>query len=151
MRCRSALIALGPVLVFAACGDGDAAQSGEVLIETELEEQLDLGELTASCDQPDDSEVGTEFRCSATTEDDRVIEFLGVFTSEDEIFVSPTNLLTAAEVDVVREQSARILSPEVGSDIDPSQIECPAGDPVFLVGDTDGAVLECTITDPGTA
>ncbi len=145
---RPLLAAAAGLLVLAACGD-DPAQSGENLIETQLEEQIGVGELDASCDEPEDREVGTEFRCTATTEDGRTIEFLGVFTSEDEIFLSPTNLLTTGEVTLVAEQSAAVLSPEVGVDIDPSQITCPPDDPLFLdtsAGDG-SAVVECTITD----
>ena len=141
-----AVLAVAGTAVLAACG-GDAAKSGETLIETELADQLGLGDLSASCDQPADSEIGTEFRCSATTDDDRIVEFLGVFTGDDEIYVSPTNLLTQNEIVTVREQSAAVLSPEVGVDIDPAWIECPSDDPLFLGGDVDEGIVEC-IFDP---
>lgn len=144
-----AILTVAGIGLLAACG-GDAAQSGETLIETELAEQLGIGDLTASCDQPADSEIGTEFRCTATTEDDRVVEFLGVFTSEDEIFVSPTNVLTQNEMVTLREQAAAVLSPEVGVDIDPAWIECPADDPLFLGGGVDEGIVECIINDPQT-
>ncbi len=145
----SILVVVPAAGLLVACGGGDAAQSGETVIETELEEQIGVGELDASCDQPEDDEVGTEFLCTASTEDGRIIEFLGAFTAEDEIFVSPTNLLRAEEVERLKFQAAQVLSPEVGVDIDPSQITCPEEDPLFM--DTSGAageaVVECTITD----
>lgn len=141
-----AVLTVAVVGPLAACG-GDAAQSGETLIETELADELGLGDLSASCDQPAGSEIGTEFRCTATTDDDRVVEFLGVFTGEDEIYVSSTNLLMQNEMSMLREQAAALLSPEVGVDIDPAWIECPSDDPLFLGGDVDEGIVEC-IFDP---
>ncbi|MEM1334884.1 MAG: hypothetical protein AAGG08_15650 [Actinomycetota bacterium] len=147
-RRRSVAGALGAAGLFiAACG-GDAAASGETLIETELEEQIGLGELDASCDQPDDDEIGTEFRCTATTTDGALLEFLAEFTSETEIFMSPTNVLNQDEVTFVEGQAAAVLGPEVNAEIDPSQIECPTDDVVILGGPVDEGVLDCTITDP---
>lgn len=144
---RSFVAALSGAALLMACG-GDAARSGETVIETELADQIGIGDLDATCDQPDDSEVGTEFRCTATTDDDRTVEFLGAFTAEDEIFVAPTNLLTQSEVTIVKDQAAAVLSPEVGVDIDPTWIACPTDDPLFLGGPVDEGVVECTITDP---
>jgi len=143
------LLAVSVASTLAACG-GDAAQTGEVLIETELADQLGLGELSASCDQPADSEIGTEFRCTAATTDDQVVEFLGVYTGEEEIYVAPTNVLTQDEMVIVREQTAAVLSPEVGVDIDPTWIECPSDDPLFLGGPVDEGIVECIISDPAT-
>lgn len=151
---RSRIPLAVPVIgLFVACGGGDVAQSGETLIETELEEQIGVGELDASCDQPEDEEIGTEFLCTASTEDGRVIEFVGAFTAEDEIFVSPTNLLLTEEVERLKSQAAQVLSPEVGVEIDPSQITCPTEEPLFMEtsGSAGDAVVECTITDEATS
>lgn len=153
MRPSRILVAVPVLGLLAACSGGDAAQSGETVIETEIEEQIGIGELDASCDQPEDDEIGTTFLCTASTEDGRVVEFLGAFTAEDEIFVSPTNLLRTQEVERLKIQAAQVLSPEVGVEIDPSQITCPEDDPLFM--DTSGAegeaVVECVITDEATS
>lgn len=139
----------GAALVLAACSD-DPANLAETLIETEIEEQLGLGELTASCDQPDDLEVGTQYTCAATTDDERVVEFLAEFTGDDMVFVQPTNVLPRQAIDFWKQQTAALLSPELPIELDPALMACSDDEVVFL--DTSRAAgeasLDCTYPDP---
>ena len=143
MRLPHALVALTVTAGAVACS-GDPALTGEGVIESELADQMGLGELSADCDEPENRNVGTEFACTATTEDGQVIRIVSQFDSEDEIFVYPTNVLSAADVPKAVEVAATVLSPEVGFDIDPASIECPDG-PLVLA---EGGVLDCTIENP---
>jgi hypothetical protein len=133
------------VAALAACG-GSAAESGQVVIEEKLAEEIGLGELDATCNEPDGLSEGETFTCTATTEDGDTIEFLGTMSSDDEFEIVTTNLLTASDIVVIREEGARVLSAEVGTEILPEDIEC-ADSSVVLdeVGD-----FQCAITDTGT-
>lgn len=132
-------------LLVAACG-GSAAASGEAVIEDQLADEIGLGELDATCNEPDGLTEGETFTCTATTPDGETIELLGTMTSDDEFEIVTTNLLVASDVVVVREEGARVLSEEVGATILPEDIECPEGSIVLDdVGD-----FMCTITDTAT-
>ncbi len=151
MRSLRFLAPVAALVLVTACSD-DVAQTGENVIETEIQDQLGLGELDASCDQPGDREVGTEFTCTATTEDGQVIEFLGAFTGEKTIFVQPTNVVAAEALILWKAEAARVLSPELPIDLDPDLMDCPDDAVVFL--DTSGtpgeASVDCTYPDPDT-
>lgn len=146
-RTRSLLVALlvSGVVAVAACG-GSASESGVEVIEGELGDEIGLGELDATCGDPDALSEGETFTCTATTGDDQTIEFLGTMTSDDEFEIVTTNLLTAEDVEVVREEAARVLSAEVGAEILPADIECAEGSVVL---DAEGDFM-CTITDTAT-
>jgi hypothetical protein len=129
----------------AGCSDS-AALSGQALIEGELADTIGLGELDATCNEPDGLQEGETFTCTATTTDGTSIEFLGTMTSDDEFEVVTTNLLTAEDVTALREEGARVLSEEVGATIVADDIECADG---AVVLDETGVVM-CTITDTST-
>lgn len=133
------------VAALAACG-GSAAESGQVVIEEKLAEEIGLGELEATCNEPDGLSAGETFTCTATTEDGDTIEFLGTMSSDDEFEIVTTNLLTASDIEVIREEGARVLSAEIGAEILPEDIEC-ADSSVVLDGVGD---FQCAITDTGT-
>jgi hypothetical protein len=145
-RSRSMLVVVvSCVAALAACG-GSASESGVEVIEGELGEEIGLGDLDATCNEPDELNEGETFTCTATTADEQTIEFLGTMTSDDEFDIVTTNLLTAADVEIVREEAARVLSAEIGVDILPADIECPEGSVVLdEVGD-----FLCAITDTTT-
>ncbi len=136
---------IATALVFAACS-GSAADSGEVVIEKKLAEEIGLGDLDATCNEPDGLEKGETFTCTATTTDDQTIEFLGTMTTDDEFEVVTTNLLLASDVEAIRAEGASVLSDEIGVTIVAEDIECAAGSIVLDdVGD-----FMCSITDTGT-
>jgi hypothetical protein len=117
-----------------------------VVIEERLAEDIGLGELDATCNEPDGLDEGETFTCTATTTEGETIEFLGTMTSNDEFEIVTTNLLTAEDIVIVREEGARLLSSEVGAEILPEDIEC--GDSSVLVDDAGDFV--CAITDTAT-
>jgi len=132
-------------LTLAACG-GSAADTGEVVIEEKLAEQIGLGDLDATCNEPDGLKQGQTFTCEAATTDGQTIEFLGTMTSDDEFDVVTTNLLVASDVEKIRAEGARVLSEQVGAEILADDIECAEGSIVLDdVGD-----FSCAITDTAT-
>jgi hypothetical protein len=139
------MIAGAGALVLASCG-GSAAESGVAVIEEELEEQIGLGELEATCDEPDGLSEGETFTCTAETADGQTIELLGTMTSDDEFEIVTTNLLVASDVEAIRVEGARVLSDELGVPIATDDIECAEGSIVL----DDAGDFQCTITDTGT-
>lgn len=140
---RSASISVVASLAMVLVGCSSSAEVGEKLIEGEIADQIDLGELDASCEEPDKLETGDTFTCTAITEDERTIEFLGTM-AEDDINVVTTNLLTVDDITKIRAIGAEVLSKEVGEKIVADDIDC--GDESVIL-DADGD-FECEITDP---
>lgn len=139
-----------PVMVavavaLAACG-GSAGKSAEALIEGTLADDIGLGELEAECTDPPDLEVGDTFDCTATTEDGRVVELIGTLEEEDRFEVVTTNLLTADDVERLREIIAESIAGEIGEPVVAADITCPEGSVLLdAAGD-----LRCEIVDQGT-
>ena len=142
-RSLPAIAALA-VLV-AACG-GDAAATAEALIETDLEEQIGLGELAAACDQPDELKEGETFECTAITQDGATIELVGELISDDEFNVQTTNLLTADDVESILPVIAEAVGSEVGADVVTDDLTCPSGS---IILDVEGD-FNCEISDTVT-
>ena len=138
-------IVAAAAITLAACG-GDAQQTGEVVIENQIAEQIGLGELEAMCDQPDEAVVGETFACTATTESGDVIQITTFFDPDDKIFVLPTNVVLGEEIPLVEEQAATVLTGEVGVTIDPSDVDCP--DTSVVLDENDQFM--CEITEAAT-
>lgn len=139
------MLAAVAVVVFAACSDS-AADSAKVVIEESLADEIGLGDLDATCNEPEGLTEGETFTCTATTADGLTIEILGTMTSDDEFEVVTTNLLTASDVEAIRAEGARVLSEEVGVEIAPEDIECAEGSIVL----DDSGDFVCAITDTAT-
>ena len=138
------LVGIG-ALGLVGCGS-DAAQSAEVVIEEKMSEDLGLGELEASCDQPDEVAEGETFECTGTTEDGVVVEFEAELTGDDEFSVATTNYLTADDLQALLEVIAVSVTEEVGVAVAVSDIECPPA-PLLL---DENDEMTCEITDPET-
>jgi hypothetical protein len=154
-RAKAALVS-ALLLAVSACsgslsfsiGGESVEDAAEALIEGDLATQLGL-ELTATCPEVADPEVGTEFSCTATTADGETVQFDGVVDREDHIEVVTLNVIPA---DLLGEYAA------AGADT----VEASVGFPVVLDCGTDPVVLdasnemECTLaaadgTDATTA
>jgi len=133
------------LLVLAGCG-GDAAATAEGLIEGQLADEIELGELTAACNQPDELEQGETFECTAITTSGDVIEFVGEMTSDDDLNVQTTNLLTESDVQSLLPPIADAVSREVGDDVVADDLTCPTG---TVILDDNGDFM-CTILDRST-
>ena len=144
-RVNVTALAVGALLGLAACG-GSAAATGEAVIQDQLADEIGLGELEATCNEPEGLSEGETFTCTATTTDGETIDFLGTMTSDDEFEIVTTNLLIASDIVVIREEGARVLSDEVGATIQPDDIECADGSIVL----DDAGDFRCTITDTST-
>ena len=143
---RNRLLALGlsGIVVLSACTSQTAGDAGVEVIEGELTDQLDLGELeAATCDEPDSEEVGEQFSCSATTESGETVEFVGVMTDEDSINVTASNLMSADDFEKLTADSVQVVA--TGSDVDPATITVVCPDETTIVSD-DGQVF-CELTD----
>lgn len=137
--------AMVSALFLAACGSS-VKGGAEDLIEGKLETQIDLGKLTATCEDPPKKAKSETFECTATTEDGRTLRFLGTMKDKDSFEVVSTNLLTAADVDGLLPPIAQSISNEVGADVSPADITCPEGS---IILDSDDN-FSCEIVDSDT-
>lgn len=140
---RKIAISLTGVFVLAGCSS-DPQGAATTLIEGELAEQIGLGPLRADCEVPENSEVGSTFTCTATTDDGDRIELMTTFEPDDRIFVQTTNVLLADEVPRVEADAAASLGAETGVDLAPTAVQCPDGAVVLDAADQ----MRCRITDP---
>jgi hypothetical protein len=136
---------LATCALVAACG-GSAAKSGEDVIEGELAEQIDLGDLEADCNEPDDLKEGETFTCTATTADGGTLEFLGTMSSDDEFNIVTTNLLVPSDIELIVDAAATALSEEIGVPVAPEDISCPEGSVIL----DEAGEVDCEITDTAT-
>lgn len=146
---KSAVVAIVMASVVAGCsfsfGGTSPESAGEELIEGELSELVGFDMTDADCAEPDEDEPGEEFTCTAMGPGGETITFEGVIETDDEIFVAASNVVVADEMPLVEQEAASVLGPEIGVEIDPADVECPA-DSTVLVDDQ----LTCTITDSAT-
>ena len=145
-----ALAVLGALTATAGCSfsasTGDSPrQAAERLIEGDLAAQNELGELTATCDEPADEEAGTTFECTSTGELGE-IAWLTTIEQDDKIAVKSTNLVTADALEDLEDAAVGVLEEQIGGEIGAENLECGDG-PVIL--DADGATL-CALTDPSS-
>jgi hypothetical protein len=132
-------------VAFAACG-GSAAESGESVIEGELAEEIDLGDLEAQCNEPEDLVEDETFTCTATTTDGQTIEFIGTMTSDDEFNINTSNLLVPSDITTIVESLSTALTEQIGVTVAVDDITCPEGSVVL----DDADAFECTVVDTAT-
>lgn len=136
------VLAAAVVLLLAACG-GDAADTAELLIETQIEEEVALGELTAACNQPEELARGETFECTAITPDGDTIDIVGELTGDDTLNVQTTNLLTVDDVRAILPPIADAVGTEVGATVVAADISCP--DRSIILDDAGN--FDCEIVD----
>ena len=133
-------------LVLAACGESSVAKGAEKTIEGDLEKQIALGELTATCEEPAENAEGETFDCTATTTDGTIITFLGTLTKKDHFEVVTSNLLTVDDMQKLLPAVASSISEQVGATVAVGDLDCPEGNVVL---DADGN-FPCVLTDTAT-
>jgi hypothetical protein len=149
---RRTLVLASVVVLLAGVGgscsadEADFGQTATELVEGQLADELGLGALTASCDEPGSTDVGTAFDCTATTEAGDEIRLQAEITEKDEVFVSTLNVLTAESLPGIETEAARILAEQVGIDLPAENIDC--GDQSILA--EPGQPFTCAVTEPDT-
>ncbi|MCA9830290.1 MAG: hypothetical protein R3B97_11635 [Dehalococcoidia bacterium] len=133
-------------LAFAACGENSIAKGAEKTIEGDLEKQIALGKLTATCHEPPENAEGETFDCTATTTDGMTITFVGTLTKKDHFEVVTSNLLTVDDMQKLLPVVASSISEQVGAAVAVEDLDCPDGNVVL---DADGN-FPCEVTDSAT-
>jgi len=124
---------------------GDAAVE---LIEEELTTEIGLDLNDIECGEPSENEVGATLTCTASVADGEgsnagaIVTFVGVLEEEQRIFVSPSNIISQSEMEIVEQEAATVLSAEIGVPIAADDVECPE-ELTVLVDDQ----MTCEITD----
>lgn len=106
------------------------------LIEGDLASSLGI-EMAAACPGGVETAVGTEFLCTGTTPDGRVVEILGLVDEPNHIDLNTTNLIRGEVLVNLEEAAANVLEPQTG----PVVLDCGRE---TVVLDTDAA-LRCGI------
>jgi hypothetical protein len=129
---------------FGTSSDDRYLNAGRDLIETELADQVGLGELDATCIGTD-LEAGDTFECTATAGGLEPIRFVGTVDADEEgVNLSSTNLLLADQVEQVEAFSASLIAEQTSVAIGPEHFEC--GDTSIII--ENGGILDCRLTDP---
>jgi hypothetical protein len=137
------------LLVIGACSasSADFQSAAEDVIEGDIAEQSTLGDLSATCEEPDDPEPGDVFACTATTEDGRTIEFTATVEDDDKVNVQSTNLITVEGLGTIEEVAVAALEAEIGQTLGVENLDC-GSEPMII--DVTEESLTCALTDPGT-
>ena len=116
------------LLVVGACSasSADFQSAAEDVIEGDIAEQSTLGDLSATCEEPDDPEPGDVFACTATTEDGRTIEFTATVEDDDQVNVQSTNLITVEGLGTIEEVAVAALEAEIGETLGVENFDCGA-------------------------
>jgi hypothetical protein len=120
------------------------------IIEGQLQDELAMGELTASCEEPTSKDVGTTFACTADTPHGDTITLTAEIQNDEKdgkrkkVFVHTTNVLTAENLTEIEGEAARILSEKVGQDVPAEAIDCGQQAIVAAAGEP----FMCSLSDP---
>lgn len=145
-----AVRSIGPVaaafaLALSACSIGDTPEGvAKKLIETDLAEQLGLGEVTATCEKPPNRDVGTTFTCNSPTSFGD-IKWTATMADAKTVNVQSDNLVTKDVLPQIETAAASSLTASLGTTITDADIDCGAN-PVVLADDLS---MVCALTDPG--
>lgn len=141
---------IGPVAVafavaLSACSIGDTPEGvAKDLIEGKLADELALGEVTATCQEPPNRDVGTTFTCSSPTEFGD-IKWTATMADAKTVNVQSDNLVTKDVLPQIETAAASSLTASLGTPITDADIDCGAN-PVVLKDDLS---MVCALTDPG--
>jgi hypothetical protein len=135
------VVATGCSFVLGDTPDGVAVE----LIEGELAEEAGLGEVTATCEEPPNSDPGTTFECTSNS-DYGEIRWSAEMIDEETVNVTSVNFLSVADVVTLEESAVVALEGQYGISIGTENFDC--GEEPIVLGD-DLTVL-CAATDPIT-
>ena len=113
------------------------------LIEGELAADAGLGEITATCEEPPNSDPGTTFECTSPT-DYGEIRWLAEMADEDTVNVSSLNLLYGDDLAGLEEAAVASLEAQVGIALGTENLDC--GDDLVVLGAD--LTVACALTDP---
>ena len=114
------------------------------VIQGQLQQELAMGDLKASCEQPSSKDVGTTFACTADTPKGDTITLTAEIQKDKKVFVQTTNVLTADNLTDIEREAARILSEKVGQDLPAEAIDCGSQ---AIVAEA-GKPFVCALSDP---
>jgi hypothetical protein len=114
------------------------------VIEGQLTNELALGDLSASCEEPTSKDVGTTFACTAETPKGDTITLTAEIQKDDKVFVQTTNVLTADNLTDIEREAARILGEKVGQELPAESIDCGTQAIVAAAGEP----FVCSLSNP---
>jgi len=95
-RLMVGVIVLAGVLGACSNDEADYKEAAEKFIEDELEEKQGI-EAEASCDEPDSTDVGTTFSCTASADGIDDLFFVAEISKKDQVSVDQVTELPAEE------------------------------------------------------
>jgi len=148
-----AALAAATAVALAACGSQTAGDAGVELIEGDLETELALGPLDATCDEPTAEETGETFSCTATTEAGETVEFVGLMEASDAIVVGASNVILVEDLDFLEDDAVVTGAEEFQVDPSTLSVECPDENTLLIddqvmcvMTETPGASYELFVT-----
>lgn len=146
MGMRMIVVASVAAVVAAGCSFsfGDTpTNSAEDAIEGELATEAGLTDVSADCEVPPNSDVGTTFGCTSSSNAGEV-RWLVTIEEDDIVNVQSLNLLSDTDVVNLEQAAVDIIEQQAGRALGYENYSCGTG-PVALATDN---VLACELTDP---
>jgi hypothetical protein len=148
------VLSLGAVLLAAGCsgevsfqvGGKEPQDAAEDRIESaDFVEQIGLGELTATCNDPGDVEKGDVFLCTAETEAGDTIDITATIVDEDTLNVRSTNLMLASDVQQASRAAVELINEQNDLSFPAGAIDCGSSAVVL----PDDMTIPCVLNNPG--
>jgi hypothetical protein len=118
------------------------------VIQGQLQTELALCDLSASCEEPTSKDVGTTFDCTADTPKGDTITLTAEIQKgtdgKKKVSVHTTNVLTTDNLTTIEKEAARILSNKVGQELPAEAIDCGN---VAIVAEA-GKPFVCALSSP---
>jgi hypothetical protein len=114
------------------------------VIQGQLQSELGMGDLSATCEEPASKDVGTTFDCTADTPKGDTITLTAEIQKGKKVFVHTTNVLTTDNLTGIEKEAARILSEKVGQELPAEAIDCGN---VAIVAEA-GKPFVCALSSP---
>jgi hypothetical protein len=147
---RTVLVPFTLVLALAAAcspDETDFSHAAQEAIEGDLAESLGLGEIEADCEDPESTDEGATFTCTATTEGGETIDVEAVIEGDDRVVVNAVNVVAATDVPNLEAEAARVLTEQVGQELPAENVDCGEETLVIQVSEP----IVCALTDPASS
>jgi len=107
----------------------------EELIEGEIAEQQSFTEVSANCDTPADTNLGTTFICRSQT-DVGAVEWIAKITGENTISVNSVDLVTVDALRAIEQNAVEILESRSGTVLGDGALDCGDTPIALSISDT---------------
>ena len=127
-------------------GPLSARQTSESIIRADIAPAIEVDELAPVCSEIDNPQVGTVFRCSAKTSDDRIVYINGQIEQDGRISLATSNVLIPSDLESFEQAAIEYTNLKKNTNYSVNSFSC--GDETIILDEN--RVVRCSFIDPAT-